>query len=166
MTQTSARLNTIVARLRERGYRITPQRMAILKVFAASENHPSVEQVYEQVQREFPMTSLATVYKTVTVLKDLGEILELGFGNGGNRYDGAKPYPHPHLICLRCQTIIDPDLGVVDDLPQELAQKYGYQIVNHRLDFYGICPRCQREIQESPAGTRSPSLDEPVHTRR
>ena len=155
MTPPESRLFTIVARLRQQGYRITPQRMAILKVFALSEGHPSVEQVFEQVQQDFPMTSRATVYKTVTVLKELGEILELGFGNGSNRYDGNKPYPHPHLICIHCQTIIDPDLGVFEALPQELAQKYGYQMVNHRLDFYGICPKCQRESYEQQAGVNT-----------
>ena len=48
------------------------------------------------------MTSLATAYKTVTLLKEIGEVLELGFGNDSNRHDGNKPYPHPHLICTKC----------------------------------------------------------------
>jgi Fur family peroxide stress response transcriptional regulator len=137
-----AELNT---KLKKRGYRMTPQRMAILKLLALSDGHPSVEQVYEQVRQDFPMTSLATIYKTVNLLKDEGEILELGFANGSSRYDGNKPYPHPHLICVKCQKIIDPDISILNELPQELAQKYGYHLVNHRLDFYGICPECQKE---------------------
>ena len=64
---------------------------------ATSAGHPSVEQVYESLKADFPTTSLATVYKTVTLLKEMGEILELAFGNDGSRYDGNKAYPHPHL---------------------------------------------------------------------
>jgi Fur family peroxide stress response transcriptional regulator len=137
------RLDSLVATLRKRGCRITPQRMAILRIFAESDGHPSVEQVYDRLHAEFPMTSLATVYKTVALLKEEGQILELGFAGGGSRYDGRKPYPHPHLVCLHCQRILDPELGLLADLSQELSQRYGYHIVSHRLDFYGVCPECQ-----------------------
>lgn len=77
----------------------------------------------------FPMTSLATVYKTVDMLKAEGEILELGFANGISRYVGSKSYPHPHLICIKCQTIIDPEVDLVNELTQEIATQYGYKIV-------------------------------------
>jgi Fur family peroxide stress response transcriptional regulator len=145
MMDADHRLTEIKAKLKKQGYRMTPQRMAIIKLLALSDGHPSVEQIYAQVRQDFPMTSLATIYKTVNLLKEEGEILELGFANGSNRYDGNKPYPHPHLICVKCQKIIDPDISILSELPQELAQKYGYQMVNHRLDFYGICPECQKE---------------------
>jgi len=124
---------------------MTPQRAAILKVLTESHDHPSVEQVYELVKRTFPMTSLATVYKAVTLLKEEKEILELGFANESSRYDGYKPYPHPHLICVKCQKIIDTEIGLINNLTQELADQYGYQIVNQRVDFYGICPQCQQK---------------------
>ena len=62
--------------------------------------------------QNLPTTSLATVYKTVALIKELGEVLELAFGDGSNRYDGNKPYPHPHVVCIKCKTIIDPDLSV------------------------------------------------------
>lgn len=119
--------------------------MAVLKILAASAGHPSVERVYELVKTDFPMTSLATVYKTVTLLKDMDEILELGFSGDSNRYDANKPYPHPHLICIKCRSIVDPEVATLSILPEEVAQTTGYKIVSHRLDFYGICPRCQEE---------------------
>ena len=144
MPHTGTCYTALVDKLRQRGYRITPQRAAILKIFTESQAHPSVEQVYEQIKTDFPMTSLATIYKTVTLLKEEKEILELGFANESSRYDGNKPYPHPHLICIRCQRITDPEIELFNNLPQELAHKYGYQIVNQRLDFFGICPECQR----------------------
>ena len=139
----AARLQQMVDKLRARDFRITPQRLAVLQVVASSEDHPSVEMIYEQVRARFPTTSLATVYKTVALLKELHEVLELGFPDRGNRYDGHRPYPHPHLICTRCGAIIDPDLSTLRDLTREVAAETGFQILTHRLDFFGICRKCQ-----------------------
>ena len=135
----------MVATLKNHDHRITPQRLAILKVLAVSQGHPSVEQIYETVKTDFPTTSLATVYKNISLLKSLGEVLELGFSDDSNRYDGNKPYPHPHLVCTRCKKIIDPDLATLQDLTQELVRETGFRIVNHRMDFFGICPACQKK---------------------
>jgi Fur family peroxide stress response transcriptional regulator len=143
MVNPQARLDEMITRLKERGHRLTPQRMAVLKILAADEGHPSVEQIYERVEVDFPMTSLATVYKTVTLLKEMGQVLELGFSDGSNRYDGNKPYPHPHLICTQCKNIVDPQVVTLSELPQKVAQSTGYRIVSQRLDFFGICPQCQ-----------------------
>jgi hypothetical protein len=82
--------------------------MAVLKILASSQDHPTVERIYSQVRRDFPTTSLATIYKTITLLKELEEVLELGFAEQGSRYDGKRPYPHPHVICTRCGAIVDP----------------------------------------------------------
>ena len=138
-----ARLEHLTTRLREKGFRLTPQRMAVLKILARSERHPSVESIYEQVTDQFPTTSLATIYKTINVLKDMTEVLELGFGGAASRYDGTRPYPHPHLVCDRCGSIEDLDIPQLSELPQTVAARTGYLIENHRLDFFGVCPRCQ-----------------------
>jgi len=145
MGDADIRREMMVQKLREHDHRITPQRLAILRVLAASEGHPSVEQIYARVKTDFPTTSLATVYKNVSLLKSLGEVLELGFSDDCNRYDGNKPYPHPHLVCTRCKKIIDPDLSMLEDLTQELVQETGFRILNHRMDFFGICPQCQHQ---------------------
>ncbi len=139
------RLDEIIVKLRDLNFRITPQRVAILRVFLNSQDHPSVEQVYAQVKADFPSTSLATVYKTVNLMKQVGEILEIGFAGGGNRYDGNKPYPHPHLICTRCKKIMDSDVGLADQIVNELEQTSGYRIVSHQIEFFGICPACQKQ---------------------
>jgi Fur family transcriptional regulator, peroxide stress response regulator len=139
------RMHSMVSKLREHDFRITPQRLAVLRVLAASEGHPSVEMVYETVKRDFPTTSIATVYKTVHLLKQLNEVLELGFPDGSNRYDGNKPFPHPHVICVRCQKIIDPDLGSLKDMTAKVANETGFDIMTHRLDFFGICGDCKKE---------------------
>ena len=138
------RLETMVEKLKEHEFRITPQRLAVLKILAKSPGHPSVEDIFKQVKPNFPTTSLATIYKTVNLLKEIGEVVELDFSGESNRYDGNKPYPHPHLICTKCKTIMDPDMATFEDLSKELARKTGYEILNHRLDFFGVCPRCQK----------------------
>jgi Fur family peroxide stress response transcriptional regulator len=145
MADPKARLEELTRKLKERGYRLTPQRMAVFKALAASDGHPSVTQIYDQVKPDFPMTSLGTIYKIVGLLKEMDEVLELGFSDDDNRYDGNKPYPHPHLVCIQCKTIIDPEIPSMAILPRKVGEETGYQIVNHRLDFYGICPRCQEE---------------------
>ena len=143
MSDPEARFGELVTRLKGRGHRLTPQRVAVLRILATSEGHPSVEQIYDQIVVQFPTTSLATVYKTVTLLKGVGEVLELGFADGSNRYDGGKPYPHPHLICTQCGEIRDLEAPALSELVQQASQDVGYQITSHRLDFYGLCPRCQ-----------------------
>ena len=87
------RFETIVRKLRDNGHKITPQRLALAKVLAKSEGHPSVEDIHVQLKEEFPTMSLATVYRNVVLMKSLGEVLELGFSDGSNRYDGTSPIP-------------------------------------------------------------------------
>jgi Fur family peroxide stress response transcriptional regulator len=137
------RLDQMLAKLRELQFRITPQRLAVLKVLAASEGHPSVDQIYETVRRDFPTTSIATIYKTVGLLKQVDELLEISFPDGSNRYDGNKPYPHPHVICTRCKKIIDPDLSGLENMTREVARETGFRVLTHRLDFFGLCKDCQ-----------------------
>jgi Fur family peroxide stress response transcriptional regulator len=140
-----ARLNEMVATIKEHGHRLTPQRMAVLRILAGSADHLSAEEMYEQVQVDFPMTSLATIYKTVTMLKDIGQVLELGFSDDSNHYDGMRPYPHPHLVCIRCRRIKDVAVSDVDQLASQIAQSTGYDVRYHRLDFFGYCPRCRKD---------------------
>ncbi len=139
------RMHSMVSKLREHSFRITPQRLAVLRVLAASEGHPSVERIYETVRQEFPTTSIATIYKTVNLLKQINELLEISFPDGSNRYDGYKPFPHPHLICIKCKKIVDLDLDSLDAMEKEVALETNFEILNHRLDFFGICSNCMAE---------------------
>jgi Fur family peroxide stress response transcriptional regulator len=137
------RFQQMLNKLKGLDFRITPQRLAVLRVLAASEDHPTAEQIFEKVKTEFPTTSLATIYKTIALLKGLNELLELGFPDGSNRYDGNKPFPHPHVICTRCRKIMDPELMSLDELKDEISKKTGFRIQHHRLDFFGVCQECQ-----------------------
>jgi Fur family peroxide stress response transcriptional regulator len=138
-------MEAMLSKLKGRDFRITPQRLAVLRILAAGKGHPSVDDIYKQVIAEFPTTSLATGYKTVSLLKDLNEVLELGFPDGSNRYDGCNPAPHPHVICTKCRKIMDPELVDIEKLSKEMSRKTGYKIFQHRLDFFGFCPECQQK---------------------
>ncbi len=139
------RYDAVVKKLRENNHKLTPQRLAIVKILAQSEGHPNIEKIYEHLQGDFPTMSLATVYRNVMLLKSLGEVLELGFPDGSNRYDGNKPYPHPHVICYECKKIIDPELDTLKDLTKEVADETGFKILTHRMDFFGICGDCMKK---------------------
>jgi Fur family transcriptional regulator, peroxide stress response regulator len=139
------RFEIIIQKLRDNGQKITPQRLAIVKILAKSVDHPSVENIYVQIKKDFPTMSLATVYRNIVLIKSLGQVLELGFPDGSNRYDGKKPYPHPHVICIKCKKIVDPDLDSLDEMRKEVALETNFKILNHRLDFFGICSKCMAE---------------------
>jgi len=119
----------------------------MLRIIAESKGHPSAEQIFEQIKADFPTTSLATIYKTLSLLKDLGEVLELNLAGVGSRFDGNKPYPHPHVICTKCGQIIDPEFEPMAGISREIARQTGYKITHEQLNFFGLCPKCQQEGQ-------------------
>jgi Fur family peroxide stress response transcriptional regulator len=137
------RLDDLLAKLKSAGHRITPQRLAIARILIDSGEHPSVEQIYRRVRKDFPTTSLATVYNTLERLKEMGEVLELTL-SGGSRYDGRNPSPHSHLRCTVCGAIEDLEIDF-GPAAKTVAAARGYADVQHRLEFYGVCPRCQRD---------------------
>jgi Fur family transcriptional regulator, peroxide stress response regulator len=137
------RYETMVGKLKEGNHKLTPQRLAIIRILSGSENHPSVEDIYSQLQKRFPGISQATVYRNIMLIKALGEVLEIGFAGGSTRYDGIKPYPHPHVVCLQCNKILDPVLDSLRDMTKEITDESGFEIVTYRLDFFGVCPDCR-----------------------
>ena len=139
------RLEQMTRVLREQGCRLTPQRLVMLKILAQKALHPNIEQIFERIKTDFPTTSLATIYKTLSLLKDMGEVLELNFPHAGNRYDGYQPYPHPHVVCTRCGQILDSEFPAIAEFSQELAKETGYEITHHQLTFFGLCPKCRRK---------------------
>ena len=145
MANDKERFEVIIRKLRDSGCKITPQRLAIVKILAKSEGHPSVEDIYNLIKKSFPTMSLATVYRNIVLIKSFGEVLELGFPDGSNRYDGNKPYPHPHVICVKCKKVVDPNLDSLEDMKKEVSAETNFKILNHRLDFFGICSDCMEE---------------------
>lgn len=141
------RYDEMVDALRENGLRLTPQRMAVVKYLAENRDHPSVEQLYEAVRPNFPTTSLATIYKTVAVLEQIGEVAELRLGQEMARYDGADPRPHPHAVCRECGRVSDVDLDLAPDLVERAERGSGFRVDTYRVDFFGVCPDCRSRQQ-------------------
>ena len=149
----NARLLEAKAALRSRGVTLTPRRERLLEVLVASDRHPSVSEVHREVKRLFPRTSLATVYNTIELLKEAGQVLEIQFSSSANRYDGRRPEPHPHLICPSCESIEDLDSVESDEEAlSAISAATGYQIVSRRTDYYGICPDCQAKTEAREGG--------------
>lgn len=137
------RFDAIIEKLKQSNHKITPQRLAIVKILSESKEHPSVEMIHESLKKDFPTMSLATVYRNIVLIKMIGEVLELEFSEWSNRYDGLQPYPHPHAICIKCKKIVEPNLTYLGEMQKEVAGETGFKILRHRLDFFGICSDCQ-----------------------
>ncbi len=146
MTDPEQRYQALLATLKERGSRLTSHRLALIRLLASSEGHPNAMQLYDTLRHQFPTISLATIYKTLTLLKDEGEILEIDLHNDSH-YDGNKPYPHPHLICTRCNSIFDSEnVEAILKLSREIEDTYNFQISRHQLVFYGLCAQCRQKV--------------------
>ncbi|RME47416.1 MAG: transcriptional repressor [Chloroflexi bacterium] len=136
-------VDAVVNRLRESGYRLTPQRLAIFRALAASREHPSAQMLYEELREAFPMISLATVYSTLELLKEMGEIVEVGFSDEGRRYE-PNLHPHVNLVCVQCGKIQDFDAVAMSPIEQAVADRSGYQIHGSRVEYFGLCPDCKQ----------------------
>jgi len=138
------RYASMAGKLKMSGLKSTPQRLAIMRVLAESKGHPSVDEISRRLRRLFPGISQATVYRNIMLIKSLGEVYEIALAGAGSRYDGRRPYPHPHIICLECGKIMDPELESLRDMTREITAASGFEIKTFRLDFFGICPACRR----------------------
>ena len=138
----NSRLEEMKAALRERGVAVTRKRAKLLEVLLASDRHPSVSEIHEGVRAAYPGTSLATIYNTIEILKETGQVLEIEFSASANRYDGRIPVSHPHLVCLQCEKVEDMENTATHDPLERVSQATGYDIVRLRTDYYGTCPEC------------------------
>jgi Fur family ferric uptake transcriptional regulator len=130
--------------LKELGYRLTPQRLAVIEAVHEAEGHISAEELYAQVQRTYPEVNISTVYRTLQLLKRLGLVTETDMGEGILRYHHADEGHHHHLICQECGRIIDLDESVLDSLAGALLRKYGFVPDFKHLAIFGCCLGCQK----------------------
>lgn len=146
MSDPQVRFDELIAALKEGDFRLTLQRVELVRLIAASEGHPSAGQLYTKIKRKFPTMSHATVYKTLALLKEMGQVLEIDLRDDSHS-DGNRPQPHPHLICIKCNKIIDGEADL-DQLPiKKLEQASGYKILSSQVSFYGLCPDCKQSSQ-------------------
>jgi Fur family peroxide stress response transcriptional regulator len=136
------RFDELISVLKAKGYRMTPQRLELIRIIAASNGHPSAAQIYETIKHQFPTMSQATVYNTLALLKDMNQILEIDL-HGDSHYDGNRTEPHPHIICTECNQIVDGDFDLDIEIIKRLEETSGFQITRSQLAFYGLCPNCR-----------------------
>lgn len=145
MSDPHVRFDELIAALKERDFRLTPQRVELVRLIAASEGHPSASQLHARIKRRFPTMSLATIYKTLALLKEMGQVLEIDLRDDSH-YDGNRPQPHPHLICVRCNKIVDGEASLDQETMRKMAKGSGYTILRPQICLYGLCPDCQEDI--------------------
>jgi len=155
MTDPDLRFDQLISALKERNFRLTPQRVELVRLIAVSEGHPSASELFTKIKRQFPTMSHATVYKTLTLLKEMNQVLEIDLRDDSH-YDGNRPQPHPHLICVKCNAIMDGELTLDQESLRKLEQASGYKILRPQISLYGLCPDCKEEKITAQVNGRKP----------
>jgi Fe2+ or Zn2+ uptake regulation protein len=117
-------------------------RESILELLKNTETHPTASWVFDHLRKEFPRVAVGTVYRNLNILVSEGLVKSINFDEPIDRYD-AKLTKHYHFICERCGTIHDLDIPIDRSLEDLVMKKTGFQVLRHRLDFFGVCPACR-----------------------
>lgn len=128
--------------LRARGYRMTPQRMAILHVLHHSSRHLSPTEVYKQTRKDLPGITETTVYRTLEFLAENSLVRPAHMGNGHLVYEIAR-HEHHHLKCRGCGTEMEVDHAQLARLYRQLETATGFKLDSSHMTFFGLCPDCQ-----------------------
>jgi len=137
------------AKLHERRYKLTPQRIQILQAFLDNHTqHLCAEDVYGILRSKSSEIGLATIYRTLELLSELEVLHKMDFGDGCSRYEineTSVPHHHHHLICLECGKVKEFEGDLLETLEAMVAEKSNFRIVDHQLKFYGYCQECQKD---------------------
>ena len=128
--------------LREKGMKVTPQRIAIYTMLMSTKSHPSAETIYRALEATNPTMSLATVYKTLDSFVSADLIQQLQVGEGYSRYD-AETSSHPHFLCECCGEVFDLEVPGLDSIKEKIQPMTEFKINREQHFFYGICKNCQ-----------------------
>jgi Fur family peroxide stress response transcriptional regulator len=138
------KINEFIDVLRRKGNKVTPQRIELFKIIKNSK-HPTVEEVYQKVKENHPTVSPATVYKTIELLRGMGEVQEIGVINGKILYE-TNMTPHINIHCLECGRVEDIFSEKIKESISNLAVKSQYKIIGQSFNFFGYCPECQKKL--------------------
>ena len=133
--------------LRAHGFKVTPQRLAVYSALARTTAHPQAETLYQEWLPYYPTMSLATVYKSLGILCEVGLVQELNVGEDAYRYD-ANTAPHPHICCRECGRVDDVPALDLTALGASAADCTGYTVTEQPVYFYGICPACRHQREK------------------
>lgn len=142
-------MKDMIERLKEKGVKLTPQRMAIAEFLSKNKDHPTVDEIHKDIQKRYPTMSVATVYSTLELLKELGEIQELSIRKRGKAYFDPSPNLHHHLLCNRCGKILDIEFDHPTSCPivaKEIIN--GCKVEEIQAYLYGICSECLKKESE------------------
>ena len=129
------------------GIRMTTQRAAILDAVQNAEKHLTAGEIFERVRRKYPTIAYGTVYRTLHLFAERGIIQEFPFGDQASLFD-RRTDRHDHVHCIICGELVDVDVPIALLARQIAAEQTGYQIEAHQTVFSGICPNCQRKMDE------------------
>ena len=130
-------LKTISERCKSVGIRMTGQRQLIITVLENSRDHPDVETLFERANKIDNKVSIATVYRTVKILKNAGILEKLDFNDGRSRFEDAVRKHHDHLIDLDTGKVIEFIDEEIEHIQKKIANKLGYELIGHKLELYG-----------------------------
>ena len=121
-----------------KGVKLTEQRKIIAKVMTTSDDHPDVDELYNRVSKIDAKISIATVYRTVKLFEEAGILAKHEFKGGKARYEEISESHHDHLIDVKTGEIIEFVDDEIEKLQKKVADKYGYDLVDHKLELYGV----------------------------
>lgn len=138
--------------LKVEGYKLTPQRRAILDVIIDNEGkHLSTEEIYDIVKVGCPDIGLATVYRTLQLLEKMKVVCRMNFDDGCNRYELVhhnEDHQHHHLVCINCGSVQEVQGDLLDALEASIEKKYDFKVTNHSLKFFGYCSKCRKSMNK------------------
>ena len=138
-------LKLILDNLRTKGFKITTQRIKVIEILVdKADTQYTVEELYMEVNKIYPQIGLATVYRTVNLLNEIGLLAKLDFHDGVDRYELiTNEHHHHHLICKICGKVIEVEGDFLDDIEEKISKKYEFEIEGHYLKFFGLCNECK-----------------------
>lgn len=136
MTLGSDQTDKLASALRKAGVRVTKQRIALLSVLGEADDHPDAEELLRRVKLVEPATSLATVYRTLSVLEAEGVVHRHAFEGGGARFETADATHHDHIVDLDTGDVIEFHSDAIEKLQEAIAAEMGYEVIHHRMELY------------------------------
>ncbi|MFZ5590426.1 MAG: Fur family transcriptional regulator [Bacillota bacterium] len=136
--------NQFFRRLKQHGYKITPQRQAILQCLLDNPGHHSAEEIHQIIKTHYPHISLDTVYRNLHTMVALGLVIALNFADGRNRYELATEEHHHHLICLSCGQSEQIDFCPLSYMADTISRERNFTICKHSFEIYGYCHNCRQ----------------------
>lgn len=137
------KLSVLIERLREKQFKITSPRLAVLKLLSSQSKPLTIKEVYNHVKDEG--CDLATIYRLFNLLEELNLIQRVDFGDGSARFEVIlqDSEHHHHIVCTKCAAIVKIDECMIKDFHAEVENQSGFKAITHKLEFFGICPKCQ-----------------------